>query len=93
MVEITGNTYLVRDKIRALGGKWDFVKKCWSVPDDKAAEAQRLVDSMRGRRACPKCGHLSDQPPVINSFLATLPLGTVSAPLLDAFRVEEMFGN
>lgn len=40
---ITGNTYPVRDKIKALGGTWDKFAKGWHVPDDKAAEARLLV--------------------------------------------------
>lgn len=40
---ITGNTYPVKDQIKALGGKWDADAKCWMVPDAKADEARRLV--------------------------------------------------
>jgi hypothetical protein len=43
MTPITGNTYPVKDKLRALGGRWDAGKKAWMVPDDKAAEARALV--------------------------------------------------
>jgi len=44
-VEVAGNTYPVRDKLRALGGKWDPGKKVWTVPEDKAEEARTLVAS------------------------------------------------
>lgn len=40
---ITGNTYPVKDQLRALGGKWKPAEKAWDVPTDKAAEAQALV--------------------------------------------------
>lgn len=40
---ITGNTYPVKDQIKALGGRWDSKAKGWNVPADKAAEAQALV--------------------------------------------------
>lgn len=40
---VTGNTYLVKDEIKALGGKWDAAAKGWQVPEARAAEAQRLV--------------------------------------------------
>lgn len=40
---ITGNTYPVKEQLKALGGKWDKEAKGWSVPDSKAAEAQKLV--------------------------------------------------
>lgn len=42
-VLITGNTFPVKDQIKALGGKWDPVARGWNVPADKAAEAQALV--------------------------------------------------
>jgi ATP-dependent DNA helicase UvrD/PcrA len=42
-VDITGNTYPVKDRIKALGGRWNGVSKCWSVPADKADEARALV--------------------------------------------------
>lgn len=28
----TGNTYPIRDKIKALGGTWDAAAKAWRVP-------------------------------------------------------------
>lgn len=43
MTAITGNTYPVKDKLRALGGRWDPEKKAWMVPNEKAQEAQALV--------------------------------------------------
>jgi hypothetical protein len=44
MTEITGNTYPVRDSLKALGGKWDPEKKAWLVPDSKVVEARKLVE-------------------------------------------------
>ncbi len=43
MIAITGNTYPVKDQIKALGGKWDANSKSWMVPDDKAEQARALV--------------------------------------------------
>lgn len=40
---VTGNTYPVKDAIKALGGRWDAAAKGWRVPADKAARAQALV--------------------------------------------------
>jgi hypothetical protein len=40
---ITGNTFPVKDQIKALGGKWDPDRKGWVVPDDKAEAARKLV--------------------------------------------------
>jgi hypothetical protein len=42
-VEITGNTYPVKDEIKKLGGKWDGLKKAWIVPVAVADQARALV--------------------------------------------------
>ena len=42
-IEISGNTYPVREGIKALGGRWNPNEKVWRVPADRAQEAQRLV--------------------------------------------------
>lgn len=42
-VLITGDTYPVKDQLRALGGKWEAGVRGWRVPADKAAEARKLV--------------------------------------------------
>ena len=42
---ITGNTYPVKDKLRAMGGRWDALAKGWIVPDAQASAAQALVAS------------------------------------------------
>jgi hypothetical protein len=42
-VLVTGNTYPVKDAIRALGGRWDAAAKGWRVPADKAERARSLV--------------------------------------------------
>jgi hypothetical protein len=64
-VLITGNTYPVKDQIKALGGKWDKDAKGWRVPADKEAEAKALVANATsapaqsrqssGRRSFSKC--------------------------------------
>ena len=46
MVQIFGNTFKVKDKIRALGGKWDPLSRTWSVPKAKEAEAKQIVASV-----------------------------------------------
>lgn len=43
MTSISGNTFPVKDQIRALGGKWNADKKVWEVPDAKADAARSLV--------------------------------------------------
>ena len=42
-VLVTGNTFPVKDQIKALGARWDAVAKGWRVPASRAAEAQALV--------------------------------------------------
>ena len=42
-VPISGNTYPVKDAIRALGGRWNPNLKSWMVPADKADAARALV--------------------------------------------------
>lgn len=41
---IAGNTYPVKDQIKALGGRWDRQAQGWHVPSDRADEARALVD-------------------------------------------------
>lgn len=53
-IAISGNTYPVKEQIKALGGKWDKWAKCWMVPAEKAREAQALVDN------APKSGRVSN---------------------------------
>lgn len=40
---ITGNTYPVKDELKALGGRWNAERKAWMVPADRADEARALV--------------------------------------------------
>jgi len=44
-VAITGNTYPVKDSIRALGGRWNAAAKAWMVPAQVADQARALVGS------------------------------------------------
>ena len=41
MRKITGNTYPIKDQLKALGGCWNAAGKFWEVPDDKEAAAKR----------------------------------------------------
>jgi len=45
MVTVLGNTYPVRDRLRALGGQWDAVAKAWRVPSSRADMARAAVES------------------------------------------------
>jgi hypothetical protein len=42
-VLVTGNTYPVKDSLKAMGARWDAANKGWRVPAAKAAAAQALV--------------------------------------------------
>lgn len=44
-VQVSGNTYPVRDELKALGGRWDSQLKCWDVPAEKAADARAAVSA------------------------------------------------
>jgi hypothetical protein len=69
-VAITGNTYPVKDQLKALGGRWNPDAKAWMVPADKADQARALVNgapksvpstgSYRPYRPtkCIACGHV-----------------------------------
>lgn len=50
-VAVAGNTYPVKDQIKALGGRWDATAKCWMVPAAMAAQANFLVSGAAPRRA------------------------------------------
>jgi len=43
MIEITGNTYPVKDDLKKLGARWNGMKRCWMVSPDLAEQAQAIV--------------------------------------------------
>src|SRR5438477_4355069 len=60
-VKISGNTYPVRDQLKALGGRWNPDAKAWMVPIDHADEARFLVHDApkathKFRAKCADCG-------------------------------------
>lgn len=52
-VLITGNTFPVKESLKALGGRWNAAAKGWDVPADKADEAKALVGPARNGRDRP----------------------------------------
>lgn len=40
---ITGNTYPVKDQIKALGGRWNRTAQGWDVPTEQADAARAFV--------------------------------------------------
>lgn len=60
-VAITGNTYPVKDALKALGAKWDADRKCWTITDSKADRARKIVENAPAQKPatpgkCVKCG-------------------------------------
>lgn len=43
MVLVTGNTFPVKDQLKAMGGRWNADAKGWEVPASKETEAKALV--------------------------------------------------
>lgn len=43
---VSGNTYPVKEQLKALGGRWDAARKCWMIPDENADKAFALVQSV-----------------------------------------------
>jgi hypothetical protein len=43
LVEITGNTYPVKDALKAIGARWNADKKCWMIAAEKADKAAAIV--------------------------------------------------
>ena len=44
-VAITGNTFPVKESLKALGARWNGDAKAWMVSADKADEARKIVAS------------------------------------------------
>jgi hypothetical protein len=51
MVAITGNTFPVKEALKAMGGRWDGAAKAWMVPAGRAEDARALVPAERSRAA------------------------------------------
>ena len=44
-VAIAGNTFPVKESLKAIGARWNGDAKAWMVPADKADEARKIVAS------------------------------------------------
>ena len=51
LVEITGNTYPVKDALKAMGARWNADKKCWMIAASKAQEAAAIVKTAPAKPA------------------------------------------
>ncbi len=61
MALITGNTYPVRDQLKAMGCRWNAAAKAWEAPESVAEKAAALVcgpkrQAGRAPRTCKDCG-------------------------------------
>jgi hypothetical protein len=63
--QIAGNTYPVKEQLKAMGGRWNPDARFWTVPDERADEARKLVASAPASRrsnggsvtkSCWECG-------------------------------------
>jgi hypothetical protein len=45
LVQIRGNTYPIREALKALGGRWNADDKVWEVPSSRAEEAKALANA------------------------------------------------
>ena len=60
-VAISGNTYPVKDALKAIGAKWDSDRKAWTITDKKLDEAKAIVanappQAPRVEGKCSDCG-------------------------------------
>lgn len=60
-VAIHGNTYPVKDSLKALGAKWDAGQKCWTITSGKLEQAKAIVaaappETPATPGKCKKCG-------------------------------------
>lgn len=65
LVAITGNTYPVKEQLKALSARWNPEDKCWMISEDLADKARAIVSGNAGsvtytpRRSnvCKVCGY------------------------------------
>lgn len=88
-VAVTGNTYLVRHDLRALGGRWDATSRTWQVPFDRAGEARELV-AAAAKRTAGAPDDPTEQPLGANE--PKIPDGAVAEPRFDRVRPEKVIG-
>ena len=46
-VALSGNTYPVKEALKALGAHWDKEQRAWLIAASKAAHAQALIDNQQ----------------------------------------------
>ena len=55
LVPLTGNTYAVKEALKALGARWDGERRAWLIREDKAPHARALIENqpLSGRASLP----------------------------------------
>lgn len=63
LVELHGNTYPLKDEIKAAGGRWNNTTRKWSVPREHAEALQAKAAAGTPKlgaqlwEECPRCGN------------------------------------
>lgn len=60
MKKLTGNTFNIKDQLKAKGGKWNADEKCWYIPDEYYEEFSKMKPKkiLNGQlwEECTRCG-------------------------------------
>jgi transcription elongation GreA/GreB family factor len=89
---VVGNTYPVRDKLTALGGRWSSTRNAWLLPADKAEEAKGFVANAPRNAPEPEVEPISGLSPLSENADELMCSDTISvANELDA--VSDKGGN
>jgi len=56
LVAVTGNTYPVKDQLKALGARWNPDAKAWMVPQTQVAAARKIVAGAPAARPSYRAG-------------------------------------
>jgi hypothetical protein len=55
-LKITGNTYPVKDALKAIGARWDADERSWTIASSKIDQARKIVADAPKSQATPgKC--------------------------------------
>lgn len=57
-MNIVGNTYPVKERLKALGARWNAADRCWTISDENAEEARAIVAG-KSSPAAPVTGETS----------------------------------
>jgi hypothetical protein len=64
-IYLTGDTYPIRDRIKAIGGHWDGDRRAWWVGAAKASEAEALVNGAASSPQSTETRKVSDDSRVV----------------------------